>query len=328
MKLDWLQFVEKSWHQRSQQNRAPHALLLAGPAGTGKRAAAQWIASQTLGLAGPDEPISWPTEYPQHADLNVLAPEEDKKSIGIDQVRALVAELNLTSYAGQGKVAIIVPADRLTVNAANSLLKTLEEPPGRTLIILVADRTSHLPTTVVSRCQKIKFNCPPTADALQWLSQVRKSEDWPRALATAGGAPLRAVDALEGLEETDAMARELNAVANRQMSPLVAAKRWAKLSPEFVLDWLCGQVQEAVRNSWNPEHSAFRGTKSHSAGARMDTRDLFCYLDRVNRLRAQSAGSFNAQLAFEDLLADWAQGLVGYEQRQGMEYAKLLLPSG
>ena len=67
---------------------------------------------------------------PEHPDLRWIAPPEDKESIGIEQIRDLVDDMGLTSYEGGGKVAVIEPANAMTVNAANSLLKTLEEPPG------------------------------------------------------------------------------------------------------------------------------------------------------------------------------------------------------
>ena len=90
-----------------------------------------------------------------------ISTPEDKKSIGIEQIRVLVAERNdLTSYEGFGKVAVIEPANEMTVNAANSLLKTLEEPPGDTLLVLVADRVGKLPATIFSRCQRIDLAVP------------------------------------------------------------------------------------------------------------------------------------------------------------------------
>jgi DNA polymerase-3 subunit delta' len=173
MDLFWQSKIASSWLDAQQQDRLPHAVMLAGPVGLGKRAAAAWMARQKL---DPD-PLTtmpvFPFDIPVYPDMRWITTPEDKKTIGIDQIRALVGELTLTSYAGKGKVAVIEPANDMTVNAANSLLKTLEEPSGDTLLILVADRVGKLPATIFSRCQRIDVAAPPESSALQWLDRVQ-----------------------------------------------------------------------------------------------------------------------------------------------------------
>jgi DNA polymerase-3 subunit delta' len=252
----------------------------------------------------------FPLLSPEHADLHWVAPLADKATIGIEQVRALVAEFGLTSYEGHGKVAIIEPANALTHNAANSLLKTLEEPPGDALMILVADRAGRLPSTIFSRCQRIDCALPDEAVALSWLDQLQPGADWQSALKLAGGAPLAAVAALDELDTHAAMLRDFAGVARGKVSPLEVAAKWARLDPPFVLDWLARRVQEAILSvSQGPRGTGLQGI-DESVLKRMDTRNLFCYLDIINRLRGQPAGSFNVQLTFETLLIEWAEGLV------------------
>ena len=294
---------------RSRQERLPHAVLLAGPPGVGKRSAAAWIASQRLGIGTVGALPEHPLVVPEHADLRWISPAEDKTTIGIEQVRDLIGEFSLTSYEGTGKVAVIEPANAMTNNAANSLLKTLEEPPGDALLVLVADRTGRLPATIFSRCQRIDFLPPAEADGLAWLDRVHPGAAWGEALSLAGKAPLAVIEALKQLDTHAAMSRDFAAVAASRSSAVEVAARWAKLETPFVLDWLARQVQQLISLRSGGPRSGFGRGIDESVLKRMDTRNLFCYLDIINKLRGQQTGSYNVQLALEGLLIDLADGL-------------------
>ena len=308
MELVWLKRFTEGWLDRVRQDRVPHAVLLVGPPGTGKRAGASWIASTFLGIDTGSLPTH-PAAPAEHADLHWIAPEEGKATIGIEQIRGLVHELGLTSYAGRGKVAVIEPADTMTVNAANSLLKTLEEPPGDALLVLIADRVGHLPATVFSRCQRIDFAPPAEADGLAWLDRLQPGAAWIDALRAAGGAPLAAIQALEELDTGAGMARDMNALGRGQGSAVEVAARWARIEPAFVLHWLSHQVRLGLVSLSAGRERAAGLAIDDSVLRRMDSRNLFCYLDIINRLRGQAQGSWNPQLTFEGLLIDWADGL-------------------
>ena len=309
MELTWHHEFSKSWLDRSEQGRLPHAVLLTGRVGVGKRAAAAWIARQRLRRNPLNTLPVYPFEVLEHPDMRWISTPEDKKTIGIDQIRALVGELCLTSYEGLGKVAVIEPANDMTVNAANSLLKTLEEPPGDTLLILIADRVGKLPATIFSRCQHIDFAVPAEIMALQWLDKRQPGAAWVDALRTSGGAPLAAIGALDDLETSTAMGRDLQVLGAGKGSAIEIAARWAKLDPGFVLNWLAQQVRLAVLATAAGRETADGLTIGDSVLRRMDRRNLFCYLDIINRLRGQPGGSYNVQLTFEGLLIDWASGL-------------------
>jgi DNA polymerase-3 subunit delta' len=318
MELTWLSKLATRWRDQRDSGRLPHAVLMAGPKGVGKRAAAAWMVGEKLALSPGELPV-WPLDQPEHADLHWLTPPEDKNSIGIDQVRALVDELNLTSYSGHGKAAVIEPAQLMTHNAANSLLKTLEEPPGDTLLVLVADRTGSLPATILSRCQRIDVRAPNDETGLAWLDRLRPGENWADALRMAGGAPLAAIEVAEQLDRTRAMAEELKNVGIAQSSPVDVAASWARQDPIFVLEWLARQVQAAAKANTG-DREALRGTAiDDSVLKRMDSRNLFCYLDNINRLRGQARGSYNVQLALESLLIDWATGLRDVDTPAGFK---------
>lgn len=287
----------------------PHAVLLSGAIGVGKRALAAWFACERLGLSGADSGAQYPLIMPQHADLHWLSPPEGKQIIIIDQIRALVADLSLTSYGGGGKVAVIEPANSMNASAANGLLKTLEEPRGDALVILVADRMDHLPATILSRCQRINVALPAEALSLSWLDRLQPSRAWRAALKLAGDAPLAAISALEQLDQASSMMEEFAALPGGNVSPLDVAARWAKYDTEFCLEWLSRVVQQAIKRASCGASGAIDSGLPESVLRHIDRRNLFCYLDIINGLRGQAAGSFNVQLTLDSLLIHWAGGL-------------------
>ena len=324
MELDWLEQFVESWQDRVSHGRVPHAVLLAGPVGVGKRAAARWIAATSLGRKASRLPV-YPQDAVEHADLRWIAPLEDKESIGVEQIRELVHAMALTSYEGGGKVAVIEPANAMTVNAANGLLKTLEEPPGDALLILVADRVGKLPATIFSRCQRIDLATPGEGVALAWLDRIQPGAPWSEALRVAGGGPLAALGVLEDLETSASMARDLNALGKGMGSAVEVAARWTKIGPGFVLNWLAQQVKLVVIAGSAGREQAAGLAIEESVVRRMDRRNLFCYLDIINGLRGQPGGSFNVQVTLEGLLIDWADGLQDCGQNAPMDGMNLML---
>ncbi|MGI9239037.1 MAG: DNA polymerase III subunit delta' [Woeseiaceae bacterium] len=328
MELNWHKEFAKSWRDRVLHGRQPHAIMLLGPPGVGKRSAAAWIARLSLEAGDNKKLPVHPFDIPEHPDLRWVVIPDDKQAIGIDQIRALVSDLSLTSYAGAGKVAVIEPANAMTESAANSLLKTLEEPPGDALLILIADRVGRLPATIFSRCQRIEFSIPSEAETLDWLNRLRPGSAWPEALRAASGAPIAAIAALDMLETSASLSRDLNAVGRDEASPVEVAARWAKLDPTLVLNWLTRQLGlAAIANSAGRDRAEGLAIDD-SVLRRMDRRNLFCYLDIINRLRGQTGGSYNPQLTFEGLLIDWADGLSDCGLEAPIDGMNLMLAGG
>jgi len=104
-----------------------------------------------------------------HPDLIIIGPDQDKKVIGIDQIREINRHLAFSPVLGQYRIIIIEPSEKMTIEAANAFLKTLEEPPPRNILILNVRDPGELLPTIVSRCQKVPFNPLPTKDIVTWL---------------------------------------------------------------------------------------------------------------------------------------------------------------
>ncbi|MEP7245395.1 MAG: DNA polymerase III subunit delta', partial [Gammaproteobacteria bacterium] len=196
----WLTPAIASLRAAYVANRLPHGLLIHDSTGAGGDWLAGWAAALAM-CTNPDEAPCGRCQgctrvaANQHPDLIRMHPIEDSKQLRIEQVRELAEELSLTSHQGGYKVAILSPADMLNRFAANALLKTLEEPPPRTLLILVASQPSRLPATILSRCQRLRVRPPTRAEGIEWLQQTRGAGDWNGVLEMLGEAPFLAVDA-------------------------------------------------------------------------------------------------------------------------------------
>jgi DNA polymerase-3 subunit delta' len=213
----WNEPILQSLAERA--GRLPHALLIHGARGIGKLALAERIAQLLLCevesgakpcgrcdgcrwfLAGshPDfrrlEPESMAKEVEPEEGEAAPARKTTKPSteIKIEQVRGLADFLNLRSHRGRLRVALVHPAEDMNLNAANALLKGLEEPPAGAMFLLVSHRPASLLPTIRSRCVAVPIPVPAREVALEWLSGqgIKGAERW---LAYAGGAPLRALD--------------------------------------------------------------------------------------------------------------------------------------
>ena len=317
-------WLEASWQQLCQarvQGRMPHALLLSGPRGVGKRDFAQALARALLcrepdadGQAcGQCQPCrQWQTGSPP--DFLRVEPEEEGKAIKVDQVRGLCAELSLTSHGGGYKVALLQPAERMNVNAANSLLKTLEEPTDNTVLLLVTERPAQLPATIRSRCQQLAFPAPERELALGWLQQAGvAAEQAGLLLDLAAGAPLQAqaLAADQVLEQRAGRLAQLQAVQAGREDPLAVAAEWSKEGDAVTLAWMQDWIGDMIRISLGGDTAPVRNAdlkdRLHSMAGRLSPAALFIHLDRVTAAARMSAAGINRQLMMEDLIVPWAQ---------------------
>ncbi|MGM0451461.1 MAG: DNA polymerase III subunit delta' [Pseudomonadota bacterium] len=189
---------------RLEQQQFPHALMLLGPAGVGKRQLAVALASLLLCEApvASDHGAVACGECKQcrllsgegHPDARRLMPTDQSRYIRIHQVRALGGFVMESPQVARRKVAILERADQLNLNSANALLKTLEEPPADTFLLVLQREGQPVLPTIRSRCQILRVEAPPTEQARAWLAGQRSEEGaaLDQALRWAGGAPIEA----------------------------------------------------------------------------------------------------------------------------------------
>jgi DNA polymerase-3 subunit delta' len=185
-------------HQSAAASRLHHATLLAGPAGVGKQEFALAFASVLHCMQFPATELACGQcercalmQAGTHPDFTFVDWTDKSTVVSVDQIRRLSDTLSLTTTYGPYRIAVINRADTMTMAACNSLLKTLEEPPGRCAIFLLAERDAALPATIHSRCQRLLMPAPARPLSLEWLAQngVTQPEV---ALEFARGAPLLA----------------------------------------------------------------------------------------------------------------------------------------
>ena len=307
----WLAAQTAALGAAYEAGRMPHALLIHEAPGTGGEWLAGWAAALVLCERRKAAPCLECTGCRRvaaatHPDVNWLRPQEESRQIRIEQVRELSAELALTSHGGGYKVGIITPADALNRFAANALLKTLEEPPPRTLLILVASEPSRLPPTVLSRCQRLRIRAPERAESVEWLSAVRGKADWEAALDTVGEAPMQIVQADPAeLASVGADTRStLDALAGGRTDPVAMAERWARSQLPLRLlcfeNWLTERIRGSERGG--ALLAELRAGPYLSDGrAFLNIRELFGLIDEVRDLRATQDVPLNRGVALEAL---------------------------
>ncbi len=309
--------------------RWPHALLLAGPAGIGKLELARVLAQALLcersradGFAcGACDSCRYVIAG-QHPDLRLVEPVEvddddgTRKAaewISVKHVRALIQWSQVTSHRRVAKVAIVTPAERLNVAAANALLKTLEEPPPDTFLMLVSHQPGRVPPTIVSRCVRATVPLPPIAAAEAWLARQGVRNPAP-LLAQAHGAPLRALALADPGYQSERAAWLTALCEPRALSPLAlsaridAAPRDArKLRLAAAIDWLLAWTADlaAVASGGRAADNADFADRIAKLARSVARIPLFRYHRTLLDQRALLAHPLQPRLVAEALLIDY-----------------------
>ena len=235
----WLRDAEQ--RMRSILGRLPHALLIQGPGGWGEDRIANALAVQLMGL----EPEAQARAV-AHPDLRWLDAEDG--AIKIDAIRGVIDFLMHTPQLAGRKIAVIEDADRMNVNAANALLKSLEEPPAESFIALTSGAPERLLPTIRSRCQRIDVHPAPASAVAAWLAENGVDANAGRQLAVEyGGAPYAVLDAAQRGQEplwpalarvgrNSAAAAEM-ADSRRDENLADLAGRWLRIVHDLLRRW-------------------------------------------------------------------------------------------
>jgi len=322
----------QQWHQilhRYQAGQLPHALLLNGPSGLGKLHFADRLAGVLLCNSNKNlranQPLAQPCGQCQgchllaagnHPDFKRVVPEEQGKQIPIDTIREVNRFLTLKSQIGGLQIVIIAPAEAMNTYAANSLLKTLEEPTAQSLLLLITSQPSRLLATLRSRCQNIDFIRPDATQALTWLqSQPDVAGDAARLLTLADGAPLLAQEfARNGTVRVyQQLLASLEKISKKQADPISEAKLWETAGYAHSLKWLYFWVSGLIRlkslgGRVDIDHnSVWQEPDLEFLADTVNSQQLYRFLDKIVSNFRWVNSSANVQLAMEDLLISWSQ---------------------
>lgn len=323
------------WNKvQGMRSRLPHALLLYGRQGVGKLAFAQALAHALLcetpdvdgHACGTCLSCGWLAQG-NHPDYRLVEPEDRSESenedeagatkarkkskfIVIDQIRALNDLVGLSTHRHGLRIVVLQPAETLNPNAANALLKILEEPPPATLFILVSHQLQRLLPTIRSRCHKLAMPAPTPQQSEAWLSDQGLA-DAKAALAYTGGAPLSAMDAIAEQAEVETFIRQL--AHGAALDAFASAADWSRdefgvaLSAlqKWCYDLLASRMTSQVR--YYPDWVS----SLQALGKSVDLRLLLDFQRKLIEARAQATHSLNTELQLEALLMRYSQLFPG-----------------
>ncbi|WP_454255757.1 DNA polymerase III subunit delta' [Pseudomonas sp. Marseille-Q8238] len=316
----WQQAV---WQQLAGRRQHAHAYLLHGPAGIGKRALAERLMASLLCMSPVDLEACGQCKgchllaAGTHPDNYVLEPEEADKAIKVDQVRDLVSFVVQTAQLGGRKVVLLEPVEAMNVNAANALLKSLEEPAGNTVLLLVSHQPSRLLPTVKSRCVQQACPLPDQASSLAWLTQALpdcSEQERVDLLQLAAGSPLAARRLQQqGVREQRALVVEgVKKLLKQQASASQLAESWKALPMLMLFDWFCDWAQLMLRYQLTHDEEGLGMEDMRKVVQYLATKapqpKVLAMQDWLLQQRQKVLGkaNLNSVLLLEALLVQWA----------------------
>lgn len=316
----WFEHQWQRVNQLIEANKLPHALIVNGSRGIGKLHFAACIAQLMLCQQVKDRKPCGQCHSCQlfgssgHPDLYHLTPE-DGAQIKVDQVRDLSSFMQSTAQQGGYRVVILDPAEAMNISAANALLKTLEEPGEKSLLLLLSNQLGQVMPTIKSRCQRIDCPKPDSQIAAQWLASELSLEqqDASQLLKVVHGAPLLGLDFKESGEQ--ALRAEfiigLKSILQQKISPLELAGQLAKADVLQLISWMYSLLVDISKLHLAGTESKILNTDMlkmlSTLAKRSQIGKVHLLANKVQGHRAAllARQNPNKQLLLEDLLLDW-----------------------
>ncbi|RJS95097.1 DNA polymerase III subunit delta' [Salinisphaera sp. Q1T1-3] len=295
-------------------DRVAHGLLFCGPGGVGKRRFAERTVAallcrerDTQGEACGQCSGCRQRRAGTHPDISRLVPDEPGKRIKVDQVRRFAHALHLTSQYDSGRVGWIDPADALTVSAANSLLKTLEEPPAGCHILLITDRLSSLLPTIRSRCQQWRIPAASLDAARRWLATRDIPVD--QTPDDRLRAPLAVIGAHEtGLaEQITQWDQDLSRLLARRANPVAVAERAAQAERRPWVDWVYRRSADLLIACVAAEQDSPLDETATAAARRLGPVALQAWSRKVGAVAQNVEANADWRLMLESLFIDLSE---------------------
>lgn len=301
-----------------KQGRLHHAYLLIGPDGVGKKTIAFSLAQTIHCTERPGDFCGHCTACVRirngnHPDVRLIEPLVGKKEISIQQVREIEKELSYRSFSGGRKITIIDPAPLMNAPAQNALLKTLEEPPQGSLIVLIAVSAGGLLPTVRSRCVSVAFGPLPAALIAEYL-QAQKGKTWEEAKCLAALA-MGSLGAATMIEESELLEKRqlwtqmlcsLSAGDYRgamTAAETVAANRDESLKfLEWAASWYRDLLIYAVTRSPDDIVNVDRIVDIENQSSQIALEQLVTFVSQTAETARRIQRNVNRRLAIEDLL--------------------------
>lgn len=317
--LPWHQPVAEKMHAVASQGQLTHAWLLHGKAGTGRHEFALALAQYLLceqpteaGACGTCQSCQW-FNAETHPDRIEVYPEAEGKAIRVDQIRDLIEALSLTAHGQKAnRVVIISPAEAMNRQAANSLLKSLEEPPPNTYFLLISAELSALPATIRSRCQLFNLPSPSAEQARQWLVQESgESDDVSLALEIADFAPLAAIRLVEGGAVTayQQLLEGFIQTISQPQAPNQMAEQWLKHEEYMPINWMLRWLSVLIKlkqAGQSDESPLFQDKAIKTLLQQLSLEQLFRFYDDVLEANRLWSAPLNRRLQLEALFSKWS----------------------
>lgn len=309
--------VTYSWHQTvwqqlqaaRKQQHLPHALLFSGQTGCGHEHLVYAFAESLLCLQPDSEGYACKQcrscnvfAAKAHPDFMLIETAEDKQVVTVEQIRGLNRFLELSRSYSPNRVAVILNADTMNANAANSLLKSLEEPADNSYILLFTANMARILPTVRSRCQPLRLMQPTQAEALAWLQKQSLAQQAHELLVLSGGKPLAAVneDSGERLTQKTLFLNQLKSLLGGNSSIVELATQWEKYDRVELLDWQLASIQQLIRREVGDSH-----TDTVELANYMQPSKLWSTYDHLLELKTLATHPLNGRVFVENMLSLW-----------------------